>query len=136
MLTKCNCSQRPSAIGEPAYWDRNFKFQGSAKHPEQFQPLDSNLLDVPLEFTQHLYACRACGQGWYVECTPEEQPDALFAMKYDGAVEPTRDAIDASKRSLCVLAHDGHDVALCRHAGCTYNRLKGRELCELHLSCF
>jgi hypothetical protein len=55
-------------------------------------------------------------------------------LKYESEAEPAAYDIVRQKQLLCVLAHDGHEMGQCRHPGCGNNRLKGRELCELHYS--
>ena len=130
----CSCRNLSSAVCDPNYWDQGFSFPGVDKYPAHFQIPEGELLDPPLTYERHLYVCKACGQHWYINCAPEEQPEPLFAMKYEEGAEPAPDEILRQTQLLCVLVHDGHDVGECRYAGCENKRLKGRELCELHCS--
>jgi len=131
----CNCADLPQAVAELEYWNRGFSFQGSTEHAAHFQELDGSSLLPPLNFTHFLYSCGECGQAWYIECLPEEAPVPGFALKLESsASSPSREEIVAAKEILCVLAHGGFESDKCRISGCTNRCLKGRALCQAHIT--
>jgi hypothetical protein len=102
---------------------------------QYFQEMDTEELAPTLEYSQHLYGCSACGQRWYIELLPEEQPSPGFAMKLpDHGHGPSSEEICVAKESLCIIAHGGFQPSPCRMAGCSNHQLKGRALCQLHLA--
>lgn len=132
----CNCIELPSAVADPTYSDCTFDFEGLEKHGIHFQELKTESFEPSLDWRPRVYRCRSCQPCWYVECVPEEVLSPRFAMKCSAEDAPPASEIAEHKNRLCVLAHDGHEPARCRMSGCCNNKLRGRELCELHCSIF
>ena len=125
----CNCLEIPDAAAEVGYWDRGFNYQGLSENSACFSPPDGNSLQPSLDYSCFLYRCGECGQYWYIECAPEEQPFPLFALKLDNSFQPTHAEVQTAKERLCLVAHGGFEEALCKVAGCSNHALKGRTLC-------
>jgi hypothetical protein len=129
----CNCGDRPAAVADPQYWDKNFRFTGLSESPRYFEQLDTTTLAPPLSFSTFLYCCTDCNQAWYIECAPEETPDPVFAMKLESMTAPSEDDVRAANEFLSVIAHGGFGVTRCTFAHCPNRRLKGRLFCHLHM---
>ena len=129
----CNCSRTPTFIADPEYWDSSLVLEGTTTCAVYFEALDVRAL-VDDASDPSLTSCSDCGQHWYVEWAPEEEPSALFAMKMPNHERPSTEQLTAAKHSLAVLAHGGFAVERCRFVQCGNHALRGRALCHLHFS--
>jgi hypothetical protein len=131
----CNCSNHTPFVADPHYWRSSVALAGVSASPSYFEPLATESFVPALTHSQVSYTCSACGQSWYVECAPEEEASALFAMKVQGpSYHPLAEEVRAAKEFLSVVAHGGFEAKACSYAQCPNLRLKGRALCHLHLS--
>lgn len=131
----CQCSQFPEAVVDLTYREnRSFNFLGAELFSAYFTIPDESSFTPQLDYNITLYQCSSCGQKWYVEPTPEECPSIEFGMKYFSDNRPTKMEIDSRKQFLTILAHGGFSENLCRSSGCKNFKLKGRELCHLHIT--
>jgi hypothetical protein len=129
----CNCSHTPSFVADPEYWDSSLALEGATTCAVYFEALDVQTL-VESASDPSLASCFDCGQHWYVEWAPEEEPIALFGMKVSSLERPSNEHLAAAKQSLAVLAHGGFAAERCRFVQCTNHALRGRALCHLHFS--
>lgn len=131
----CNCRELPACVADLEYRDRGFEYLGSEAHYQHFETPESTRFEPELDYSKYMYQCSECGQPWYIECLPDEMPSPGFALKRnDTSQPPSADELKAEKEYLCILAHGGFDSKTCRSAGCNNHKLKGRELCQLHIS--
>lgn len=131
----CQCSQFHEAVVDLTYREnRNFKFLGAEIFSDYFRIPDESTFTPQLDYAVNLYRCETCGQKWYAEPTPEEYPSIEFGMKYFSDIPPTKMEIDSKKQFLVILAHKGFSENLCRCSNCKNFKLKGRELCHLHIT--
>lgn len=129
----CNCGELPSSVVELEYHNQEFQFQRELFLNHYFEIPESDHFEPSLDYSQSMYCCLDCGQSWYLECTPEENPSPLFALKVDEpGVLPSVKEIQAMKHYLSIVAHGGFDSEQCRMVDCPNNKLLGRELCHLH----
>lgn len=130
----CNCGRLPACVADIEYWQRDFLFIGAQLHIRHFETPDSEHFEPGLEYEKTIYRCDECGQLWYIECLPEETTSPSFALKANHiTLPPSREEINAAKECLSILAHDGFDSEKCRMVNCNNHKLKGRELCHLHI---
>jgi hypothetical protein len=131
----CNCVVLPIAVVDILCSETRFNFQGKVEFQPFFESLDSENYLPDLDYSKHHYKCMECGQFWYIENSADQNPAPIFAMKYNGlSYEPTIEEIRAEKDFLLILAHRGFSSTTCRVLGCNNKKLKGREICFLHLS--
>lgn len=132
--TMCNCGELPSSVAELGYQDKEFQFKRDLFLNHYFEIPDSDRFEPPLEYAQFMYCCLDCGQSWYIECSPEENPSPIFALKVNEPIRlPSVKKLQAIKHYLCIVAHGGFDSEKCRMMGCPNHKLHGRELCHLHI---
>ncbi|AJZ88485.1 hypothetical protein VW41_05210 [Klebsiella michiganensis] len=129
----CNCQALPAYVADISYGQNRFQFIGEHLHADYFMPPDSEHFSPALDYSQNQYLCLECGQQWYFECAPEQTSFPLFALKLISDAEPGVTEINAAKQFLAILAHDGFASEKCRMKGCENFKLKGREMCHLHL---
>jgi hypothetical protein len=130
----CNCRELPSSVAELEYREQDFQYMGDLFHNHYFETPDSDHFEPPLDYSHSMYCCMECGQTWYIECTPEQNPSPKFALKVNEIIRlPSDKKLQAAKQYLCILAHGGFDSEKCRMADCQNHKLLGRELCHLHI---
>jgi hypothetical protein len=130
----CNCSRLPTHVADIEYRQRGFLFLGAVLHNRHFETPDSEHFEPNLDYEKTMYLCGDCGQAWYIECLPEETTSPGFALKANDVTQPpSGDEVNAAKEYLSILAHDGFHAEKCRMADCNNHKLKGRELCHLHI---
>ncbi|WP_144395651.1 hypothetical protein [Pleionea sediminis] len=133
----CNCKELPSSVVNisMSYAFRGIELQGVKLFPEYFNGLDSERFEPELSYEFEHYRCKDCGQYWYIFLDSDENPSPWFCVKYrDRGYEPSKGEIDAEKQFLTILAHNGFGSGNCRASKCSNLKLKGKELCHLHLS--
>ena len=131
----CNCKQLPVYIAVLDYYDRHFQFQGAEENSEYFEEIESDDWVPEMDFHNPVLQCQECGQYWYFEYAPEEGAFPLFGIKRSSLKDiPDNALINDAKEKLSLLAHGGTTAEKCRVKGCEYSKLKGRELCVLHIS--
>ena len=133
----CNCSKLPESIVDiySSWVERAIELQGEKIFSHYFQEMESEHFEPELNYSEVYYKCLECGQHWYIECSPEEYPSPLFALKCkDSASKPTKDDIESQKEFLTILAHNGFENTICSMAGCNNYKLKGKALCQKHIT--
>jgi len=87
----CNCRQLPPCVAEIEFMHRSFAFSGGLIHKHYFETPEGEYLEPQLDYAHFLYRCMECGQEWYIECSPEQTPFPVFALKINGVVRPPQD---------------------------------------------
>jgi hypothetical protein len=130
----CNCPQLPFVVASPGYWDGHFVYSGVEQSPLFFRELNVEDLMPELDCSNTIYRCEACGQWWWVELAPEETPEPLFALKIAGPDPAVAPLVASARAYVSILAHGGFEGEPCRHKNCRNWKLRGRELCQLHMA--
>jgi len=136
-ISMCNCLQLPESIADisSSWVNSAIEFKGSEIFHIFFQEMESEEFQPDLDYSEVNYKCLECGQYWYIECSPEENPSPLFAIKRSGSnKELSKDEIESSKEYITILAHNGFESTACSMAGCNNYKLKGKALCQKHLT--
>lgn len=133
----CNCSELPKSVIEISLsWSfRSIKMAGVELFPQYFSGLETEEFEPELNYETTYYRCKECGQRWYIYLDSDESPSPWLAIKHDDLEIPlTDEEIEAEKQFLTILAHNGFESGLCRKSGCKNLKLKGKELCNIHLT--
>lgn len=133
-MHSCNCFDLPDVVADVQYYNCGFKFAGLASHGKHFDVPESDCFLPKLDDNHTMYRCLVCEQCWYIECSPEQSPSPIFAIKVSEIdAHPSEAVIYAAKSKLCVMAHGGFSTEKCRTLGCQHPALIGRALCHLHI---
>lgn len=133
----CNCKKlREIVLDLDSNWiDQSVAFQGREVFSSFFTTINAEEFVPELSYSVFYYCCKCCGQAWYLECAPDEMTFPLFGIKLQSTEQRlSKDEIDAKKKFITLLVHNGFDSEKCRCAGCNTYRLNGKELCYDHLS--
>lgn len=133
----CNCSELPKSVIEISLsWSfRSIKMDGVELFPQYFSGLEADDFEPELNYETSYYYCKKCRQRWYIYLDSDESPSPWLAIKHDALENPLTDQeIEAEKQFLTILAHNGFAAELCRTSGCKNLKLKGKELCNIHLT--
>jgi hypothetical protein len=133
----CNCLElKEFVVDLDSSWiDRTIPYQGRNIFPEFFEEIEGEEFEPELDYSENYYNCQECKQSWYFECTPDESTFPLFGIELSNPEQRlSQEEITSSKEFLAVLAHNGFEATKCRYAGCQNFKLKGKELCQKHLT--
>ena len=133
----CNCSDLPKAVIEVSLsWAfRSVKMEGVENFPQYFSGLESEEFEPELNYDTSYYHCKVCRQRWYIYLDSDESPSPWLVIKHDNVDLPLSEKeIEAEKQFLTILAHNGFSSAQCRISECGNLKLKGKELCHIHLT--
>ena len=133
----CNCSDLPKSVVEISLsWSfRSIEMAGVDLFPQYFSGLEAEEFEPELSHETSYYRCKECRQGWYIYLDSDETPSPWLAIKHNDFGQPLTDhEIEAEKQFLTILAHNGFEPTQCRESCCGNFKLRGKELCHMHLS--
>jgi len=133
----CNCEELPKSVVDVSLsWSfRSIEMQGVNQFTQYFSGLEAEDFEPELSHEVEYYRCKGCGQAWYIYLDGDESPSPWLAIKVaEVSTSLCETDIRAEKEFLTILAHNGFESDNCRVSGCKNLKLKGKELCNVHLS--
>jgi hypothetical protein len=133
----CNCNKLNEVVVDldSSWISQSIPYQGKEAFSSYFEEIEAEEFEPDLNYSEFYYACIDCGQAWYLECAPVEPTFPLFGIKLKNIGQIlSKEEIESQKNFIIILAHNGFEPSKCRTANCNNFKLKGKELCHMHLS--